>query len=355
MFNKFPKKLSFLLLSGLTMMLALTACKKESVDHGPNPTESVTTETADKLTKSTFKLNTIITITLYDHHDVSIIDECFSLCDEYENLLSRTKTSSEIYRLNQTYNTPFEVSDDTLELLRTGLEYSKLSSGSFDISVEPLTSLWNFSSSNPHVPDSIKINDAISHIGYDNVKISGNSVTLTKENMGIDLGAIAKGFIADKLKEHLLKRGVKSAIIDLGGNILCVGEKPSGEPFTIGIQKPYEHRNDTIAVMEINDKSVVSSGIYERYFVEDGVSYHHILNPATGFPYDNGLTSVTIISNKSVDGDALSTTCFSLGLEKGLELINNLDDTNAVFITSDGSLHYSENFFSNINVLEVTE
>ena len=143
---------------------------------------------------------------------------------------------------------------------------------------------------------------------------------------------------------------MESAIIDLGGNILCVGSRPGGDPFRIGLQRPFASRSETVATVEITDKSVVSSGIYERYFEEDGVLYHHILNPETGYPYDNGLVSVTIISDESVDGDGLSTSCFALGLEKGMELINSLPDVQAVFITEDRELHFSEGFEEELTV-----
>ena len=122
------------------------------------------------------------------------------------------------------------------------------------------------------------------------------------------------------------------------------GEKPSKEPFHIGVQKPFETHQETVHTLSIKDLSIVSSGIYERYFKVDGKLYHHILNPKTGYPYDTDLTSVTILSKKSVDGDGLSTTCFSLGLEKGMELIESLDDVYALFITEDGTLHYTKGF-----------
>ena len=175
-------------------------------------------------------------------------------------------------------------------------------------------------------------------------QVDGCTVTLTDPEAAIDLGGIAKGYIADRIKDYLVSQGVKSAIIDLGGNILCVGKRPDGEPFRIGIQRPFADRSETAAIVEIDGKSVVSSGIYERYFEKDGVLYHHILNPDTGYPYDNGLVSVTIISDESVDGDGLSTSCFALGLEKGMELIDSLPDVYAVFITEDGQLHFSEGF-----------
>lgn len=168
--------------------------------------------------------------------------------------------------------------------------------------------------------------------------------------MGLDLGAIAKGYIADKMKEFLVSKGVKSATINLGGNVLCIGKKTDNTPFRIGIQKPFADRSETIAILDIEDKSVVSSGIYERYFEKDGTFYHHILNPDTGYPYDNHLVSVTIISDQSMDGDGLSTSCFALGLEKGMELINSLPDVHAVFITDDYQLHYSDHFQEDLKV-----
>ncbi len=131
-------------------------------------------------------------------------------------------------------------------------------------------------------------------------------------------------------------------MINLGGNVLCVGKKPDGTPFKIGLQKPYADRNETIEIMNINDMSVVSSGVYERHFVKDGVNYHHILNPGDGYPYENGLVSVTILSELSTDGDALSTTCFSLGLNKGMELLDSTDGVYGVFITEDGEVYYSQ-------------
>ena len=139
-----------------------------------------------------------------------------------------------------------------------------------------------------------------------------------------------------------MKEGVKSAVINLGGNVLCVGKRPDGTPFKVGLQKPYADRNETIATLDIDGMSVVSSGVYERHFVKDGVNYHHILNPRDGYPYQNGLVSVTIISDLSVDGDGLSTTCFSMGLEKGKALIDSIDGAYGVFITDDYEIVYSE-------------
>nr|WP_082812224.1 FAD:protein FMN transferase [Clostridium sp. Marseille-P299] len=325
-------------------ILFLVSCSKAKNDDSKNTSQT-------PITKTSIKLNTAITITLYDSDDMSIIDACFDLCDDYEEQLSRTIATSEIAKLNESGTTPYQLSETTADLIKKGLEYGKISNGLFDIAIEPLSSLWNFGTSTKR-PATEAIEEAVKHVNYENVILEGQTITFKEEGMGIDLGAIAKGYIADRIKDLLLEKGVKSAMINLGGNVLCVGSKPDGSPFNIGIQKPFADRQETIAIMQLSDVSVVSSGIYERYFVEDGITYHHILNPKTGYPIDNNLISVTIISPLSVDGDALSTTVFALGLEDGMELINSIEDTYAIFITDDYKLHYSEGFLDNINLIE---
>lgn len=302
----------------------------------------------EPISGTAFKLNTVISIRIYDSTDQSLIEEAFALCDKYESLFSRTKESSEIYQLNQGTlprdEEGFLISPETAELISKGLAYGQLSDGNFDIAIEPVSSLWDFTSGQNVLPNPAAIEAALPLVHYQDVLLTKNHVQFAKEGMGLDPGAIAKGYIADKMKDFLVSRGVKSATINLGGNVLCIGSKPDGTPFRIGIQKPFAQRSETAATVEITDQSVVSSGIYERYFEKDGKLYHHILNPATGYPYETSLVSVTIISDKSVDGDGLSTTCFALGLEKGMELINSLPDVHAVFITEDYQLHYSEDF-----------
>lgn len=302
----------------------------------------------EPISRTAFKLNTVVTVKLYDSTDETILDEVLALCDKYENIFSRTKETSEIYQLNHETlsqeNGRFILSDESAELISKGLEYGKLSNGAFDIAIEPISSMWDFTSEEKIVPEKDTLEAALPLVNYEDVNLDGNKLQFKQHGMGLDLGAIAKGYIADQMKEFLLSKGIKSAIISLGGNILCIGEKPDGTPFNVGIQKPFADRSETITSIEINDKSVVSSGIYERFFKKDGVLYHHILNPQTGYPYDNDLISVTIISDKSVDGDGLSTSCFALGLEKGMELIDSLPHVEAVFITNDYELHYSENF-----------
>ena len=301
---------------------------------------------SDPITATAFKLNTVVTITIYDSQEQEILDGAMALCDEYEHIFSRTLPESELYQLNAgtlpQEDGAFILSDSLADLIRQGLYYSELSEGAFDISIGPVSSLWDFASGTALIPDEQELARALELVDYRQVELEGNRLRFGMEGMQLDLGAIAKGYIADRIKDYLVSEGVESAIIDLGGNILCVGVRPDRAPFRIGIQRPFADRSETAAIVKIDGKSVVSSGIYERYFEKDGALYHHILNPKTGYPYDNGLVSVTIISDLSVDGDGLSTSCFALGLDKGLELIESLPDTYAAFITEDGTLHFSE-------------
>lgn len=298
----------------------------------------------EPITLSAFAFDTFITITLYDTEDTAILDHCRELCSYYENLLSKTIEGSDIYRINhrKPEETRIEISKETADLIEKGLYYSRLSDGAFDITIAPLSDLWDFTGGEKTVPTEDSIREAVKKVGYERVRVSGSAVELADSQVQLDLGAIAKGYIADKIKEYLKARGVESAVINLGGNVLCLGEQTGGEPFRIGLREPFGGRYEQAAVLEIRDQSVVSSGVYERNFVRDRVNYHHILNPKDGYPYQNGLTDVTIVSPFSVDGDALSTTCFSLGLEKGMELIDSIEGAEAFFITEDGRIHCSK-------------
>lgn len=347
-------------------MLLFTGCE--------NVTDADTSITGNEpISISSIKLNTAVQITIYDSQDKALLDDCLALCDKYELVFSRTNEKSELYKLNHRKDTSdkdpnadgqttpypvsgtadtWHISEDLASLLSQGLSITRESDGAFDIAIAPLTSLWDFTAEDPKVPDDAAIQKALPLCSSDGVTIDGQDITLPSDDIQFDVGAIAKGYIADRMKDLLVKKGVKSAIINLGGNVLCIGSKPDGTPFKVGIQKPFADRNETEAVMDITGKSVVSSGIYERCFKQGGKLYHHILNPQTGYPYENGLISVTIISDQSVDGDALSTTCFALGLEDGLKFAEK-KGVQAVFITEDYELHYTDGFQDEINVTDV--
>lgn len=277
-----------------------------------------------------FLLDTVCTVTADCGDD--IINGAFSLCEDLERTLSKNVKDSDIYRLNNTEGF-VSVSPDTLKTVERALYYSELSGGKFDITIAPVSALWDFK--NQVVPDRNEIAEALKNVDYHSVEIKDGGISL--DGKQIDLGGIAKGYIADKATEYLKENGVKKALINFGGNICMIGQ------YNIGIKRPFD--DSVIASIEIKDKCAVTSGIYERYIEKDGKTYHHILDPKTGYGVENELAAVTVIGEKALDCDALSTVCMLLGAEDGLEIINRTADTEAVFIDRDGGITLSSGLY----------
>ena len=291
--------------------------------------------------------DTVISVQIFDSVDEDVLKGCEKLCKKYDSMFSNKIEDSEISRINSAGGNPVEVSKETIKLIKKGIYYSEMSDGAFDITIAPVSNLWDFKAETPSVPSPEAIAEAVSHVNYENIIIRDNTVKLTDPQAGIDLGAIAKGYIADRIKDYLEEEGVRHAMINLGGNVLAMGSKLDGSDYNIGIQKPFDETGEPITSVKISDKSVVTSGIYQRYFKADGKIYHHILDPNTGYPCENNLYSVTILTDSSLTADALSTTCFLLGYDRGMKLINQLDNVDAIFITNDNPIHYSKNFQNN--------
>ena len=311
------------------------------------------TPQTEAVSKTGFYFDTTATITLYENDDAAretLFQGCFALCKSYEELLSRTIPDSDIWKINHAKGAPVVVSEETATLLTLALSYCSDTNGAVDITIAPLSSLWDFSSEDLEnkaehtIPSEEQRKEALSHVDYRKVIVDGNTVTLPDPDAAIDLGCVAKGFIADRLKEYLVKNDCKSAIINLGGNIVTVGARLDGTPFQIGIQNP--EGGNPIAILPITDASLVSSGTYQRCFEKDGILYHHLLSTKTGMPIQNGLRSVTILSASSADGDMLSTACFLLGLTDGMAYVESLPGIEAVFITEDHVLHTSSGLSS---------
>lgn len=297
---------------------------------------------SEPLSETGFYFDTVISVTIYGASDRSLLEDCFSIAATYENMFSRTIEGSDIWNINHSNGAAVPVSDDTLTLIDRAVYYARLTDGRIDPTVSAVKDLWDFSGNQEAVlPNDHTIREALTHVNYENIIISGNTVCLTDKQASVDLGFIAKGFIADRMIDYLKARGVKSALINLGGNVAAIGNRPDGTAFRIGIQKPFSPAGTSAAVLPVSGLSAVTSGNYERYFEKNGQIYHHILDAKTGYPVWNNLSAVTIISASSTEGDALSTTCFLLGLTEGMALIESLDNTEALFITSDGSLHFS--------------
>ncbi len=262
-----------------------------------------------------------------------------------EQVLSIHVQGSDLWNIKENAGVkPVKVSEETIEVIKTSLKYSQYTNGLFDVTTGPLVDLWAIDPPEGHVPTEEELKNTLSKINYEEMIIDQENSTIFLKDKGMiaNLGAIAKGYIADEVKEVLVENGVDSAIINLGGNVLLLGGKPDSSSFKIGVQDPISDRGAYLGLINARDLSVVSSGDYERYFEVNGKKYHHILNPATGYPTDNEIKQVTILSELSVDGDGLSTSTFLLGLKDGMELIENIDDTEAIFITKDNKIYLTK-------------
>ena len=299
-------------------------------------------------------MGTPISITLYDGGNQKILDKVFEKIVEIEDLVSINKENTEITKLNESAGVEkVKLSNLSYDILKKGIEYSKLSNGSYDITIGPLVILWSIGLEGAKVPSKDEINETIGYIDYNNIEINDSTkeAFLTKEGMEVDLGSIAKGYAADEVVKILKQEGIRSAIIDLGGNIYALGSKNSDNNWKVGIQDPFSDRGKVIGAVEVFDKTVVTSGIYERFIEEDGVRYHHILNPKTGYPYETDIAGVSIIADNSIDADALSTLTFTKGVKEGLKFVENLDNVDAIFITNDKKIYLTENIKDNFKLM----
>ena len=280
-----------------------------------------------------FACDTVVTIRAYAPQET--VDNAMRLIRDYEQVLSRTVESSDIWKLNHADGNPVEVNPETADLLRLAVEISEYSDGAFDVTIAPMSALWDFASETPSVPDASMLKEAAQRVDWRNIRIEGTTVTL-QNGAEIDLGGIAKGYIADRVAAYLKEQGVAHACINMGGNILVLGGKPDGTDWTIGIRDPNGTAEQSEEVLSLSDGAVVTSGNYERFFLRDGVRYHHILDPKTGMPVQNGVASVTILSNDSALADALSTACFVLGPDASKALLERCG-ARAIFLCTDGT------------------
>lgn len=434
----------------LVCVMIVSGCGRAD---GPATPETDGQEKQSEYSLNDFYFDTVISIKFDAKEDGDrLVDGCRSICDEIQTTFSRTDENSELYLVNHRDTDRVEVSEALAELVQVGLDYYEISKGRFDITIAPLSDLWDFKSENPSVPSEAEIQSALRKVDASAVHVereetpqraeSGQKQTVQTGTKGtktdlygvqteteaaieteteadieteteaameteteaaieteidnpvsvaaseetepgkekkaesslppaadeeseqaeetesegqtieqerwfirfdsedtmIDLGALVKGYAADRLAEYLRENGVSSGLINLGGNVYALGPKADGSAWTVGIQKPFE--TGVIDTVEVTDQSVVSSGVYERCFEKDGVLYHHILDPKTGYPVSNNLWGVSVISDSSLTGDALSTTCLAIGLQEAQDLIRSTDNVSAIFV--DDSLHVVE-------------
>jgi len=310
-------------------------------------------------------MGTVCTINAYSDGTAQLYDDLFARLQKIENDFSVNISTSQVSAVNAAAGArAVSVSPDVLYVVRTALMYAKLTGGAFDPTVGPLVKIWGINTDHARVPSKDEITRALALINWRDVAVTENpdgsgTVMLRRPGMSLDLGGIVKGYAADELTAMLKARNVKRAVVDLGGNIYVYGTKKDGSPWKVGVKDPSAPDGDPALVLSLSNSTVVTSGVYERFFIQDGVRYHHILDTKTGYPARTGLLSSTIVCESSIAADALSTSVFVLGETNGMALLKQIEDgrvqgaeftqipglharVSAVFISENGSVSASK-------------
>lgn len=337
------------------IVFVLAACNNGS----ESKPEKETTLMEEPAERREFLMGTYIVLRVYDEEKEDALDDAVARIEELDKKLSSNAAGSEIDAINQAAGkSAVEVSADVFPLIEDAEKYSAIPDSGFDYTIGPVTNLWRIGFDDARVPEPSEIEEALPLVNHEKVELDADKKTvfLTEEGMDIDLGAIAKGYIADEVIEVLKEHDVTTAIVDLGGNVVIMGDSPTRDTggFNVGVQNPDSTRGKIVGSVNLKNKSIVTSGIYERYIEKEGKMYHHLMNPDTGYPFDNDLAGVTVITDKSVDGDALSTVVFGFGLEEGLNFVNSQEGIEAVFISLDEEIYTSDGITDDFNLTDDT-
>lgn len=318
----------------VSVVIAVSGC-----DSGP----------PERLTDTRFLLGTAVTVTVQQHNiSRDVFAPVFDRTEEIQNLMSINESEYEetdVLRVNWNAGiAPVSVSEETMLVIQEGLRFGELTGGAFDITVAPLIALWGIGTVDERVPSAEEVGSARDLVDHSLVQVDadGGTVFLPRPGMGLDVGGIAKGYAVDEAARILREAGVRNAIVDFGGDIFTIGGRPDDTPWRIGIQHPSGRRNSFIGVLSSRDESVVSSGAYERFFYDDGIRYHHIFDPATGYPSESGLTSVTAVGPDAMTTDVLSTAIFVMGLDAGLRLLDTMPGYDGILATEDMRVYVTE-------------
>lgn len=341
------KKPILLLIAFIIPILAFTSCSS--------------TKNEQPYEESSIKMDTPVRLKASGPNAKKAVQEGMQRLDEIDKMASPNIATSDVSKINSASGKSYvKVHPEIIKMVETSLKYSKLSNGAWDITTGPLINLWGIGTDKERVPSPSEITAVLPLIGYDKLSVNekDSSVMLQKKGMAIDLGGIAKGFAADEVLKIFKKYNIQNGLINLGSStIYALGNNDQGKPWTIGIKHP---RNDEsgvyLGLIKISNEALSTSGDYERYFIKDGKRYHHIINPATGYPVDNGDMSDTIVvDTNSPDcnmlADLLTTTVFVLGPDKGAKFIDSLPKVSGEITTTDYKIYKSSGFKDRISDL----
>lgn len=297
-------------------------------------------EAGDEAETRFFGMDTDISITAYGKNAEEALADARSKVTELERLWSVTDENSDIYAINHSQGRTVSINRETEKILSFALYMAEKTGGALEPTIYPVLTAWGFTTGENRIPGRSELVEILQNVGYGNVKLYGNEVTLP-DGMELDLGAVGKGYAADEVANILKEAGITSALLDLGGNIQLIGTKPNGDDWKIGLRDPFGETY--MGVLSINDRAVVTSGNYERYFIgEDGKRYGHILDPSTWYPAENGLVSVTIVATEGKLCDALSTSLFVMGQEAAVNYWRENPDFEMILLTEDRKIYLTE-------------
>ncbi len=296
--------------------------------------------------KTSVAMGTVVTVKLFGFGAKNDLDKIETEINGLENsVLSWRKEGSDVYRINKGSGTQVSVSPDTVKIIGQCIDISDDCGGVFDITIGNVTKLWDFGGNNQRLPSDDEIKTALGSVGYKNVSISGNAVQI-KKGQSLDLGAVGKGFVCDKIKELLDKGRTKSAVVSVGGSLLIYGNRT----FSVGIVNP-DNDKQSMGTLKLKDTCVSTSGNYEKYFEQDGKRYHHILNAKTGYPATSEFKSVTVVCESGLISDALSTVCYIAGYRKSVEILKKFD-AEAVFIFNNNAVRVTDGLSGKFTVTD---
>ena len=309
----------------------------------------------NEYTKIIYLMGTKISLYIKGEATEKLAEKACDMLIHYEEVFSANSDNSQLAMLKKIASlAPQEVDAELYELIKIGKKHSLCENTYLNIAIGPLIKLWRIGFKEAHVPDKESIAKVLELLKPENIQLDDEKKTVyfLKKGIEIDLGAIAKGYFADKVMEFFKDNGAVSAMVDMGGNVLVFGESPSnGGDWNVGIQNPFLPRGNAVALVKIKDQSVVTSGIYERVFEKDGSKYHHIFDSKTGYPIESNIASLTIIADKSLDCDMYTTKLFGLDAASIIHRVNRIKGMGAVVITVDGKLAHTDNLLGKISPL----
>ncbi|WP_160675880.1 FAD:protein FMN transferase [Clostridium sp. C8-1-8] len=309
----------------------------------------------NEYTKIIYLMGTKISLYIKGDAAESLAEKAEDMLIHYEEVFSANSDNSQLAMLKKEASlAPQKVDDELYELIKVGKEHSLCENTYLNIAIGPLIKLWRIGFKEAHVPEKEAITKVLELLKPENIQLDDEKKTVyfLKKGTEIDLGAIAKGYFADKVMDLFKENGAVSAMVDMGGNVLVFGDSPSeGGDWNVGIQNPFLPRGNAVALVKIKNQSVVTSGIYERMLENDGIRYHHIFDSKTGYPIKSNIASLTIIADKSLDCDIYTTKFFGLDAASIIRRVNSIKGMGAVVITVDGKLAYTNNLIGRISLL----